>query len=92
MPVRRLDEYGNYMTCGEACNVEEMSRGRYLPEGLVEGCRLMRPIAKDQVLTYDDVELPPGGSPTPSALSNTGTSATTVARGPSALQSRPVLA
>ena len=48
------------MTYGEACNVEEMSAGRYLPEGLVEGCRLRRPIAKDQVLTYDDVELPPG--------------------------------
>ena len=33
---------------------------RYLPEGLVEGCRLKRAIRKDEVLTYDDVELPPG--------------------------------
>ena len=32
-----LDEYGMYMTYGEACNVDEMSAGRYLPEGLVEG-------------------------------------------------------
>jgi predicted homoserine dehydrogenase-like protein len=55
-----LDEYGMYMTYGEATNVEEMSRGRYLPEGLVEGCRLRRAIPKDQVLTYDDVELPAG--------------------------------
>jgi len=55
-----LDEYGMYMTYGEAVNAEEMSAGRYLPEGLVEGCRLTRPIAKDQVLTYDDVALPPG--------------------------------
>jgi predicted homoserine dehydrogenase-like protein len=55
-----LDEYGMYMTYGEAVNAEEMSTGRYLPEGLVEGCRLTRPIAKDQVLTYDDVALPPG--------------------------------
>jgi predicted homoserine dehydrogenase-like protein len=31
-----------------------------LPEGLVEGCKLKRNIAKDAVLTYDDVELPPG--------------------------------
>jgi predicted homoserine dehydrogenase-like protein len=26
--------------------------------GLAEGCRLKRPVTKDQVLTYDDVELP----------------------------------
>jgi predicted homoserine dehydrogenase-like protein len=28
--------------------------------GLAEGCRLVRPVAKDQVLTYDDVEVPEG--------------------------------
>lgn len=55
-----LDEYGMYMTYGEAVNAEEMSAERYLPEGLVEGCRLTRSIGKDQVLTYDDVVLPPG--------------------------------
>ena len=55
-----LDEYGMYMTYGEAVNVEEMSAERYLPEGLVEGCRVRRPISKDAVLTYDDVELPAG--------------------------------
>ncbi len=55
-----LDEYGMYTTYGEAVNVEEMSSGRYLPEGLVEGCRLRRDIPKDQVLTYADVELPAG--------------------------------
>ena len=55
-----LDEYGMYMTYGEAVNTDEMCRGRYLPEGLVEGCTLLRDIAKDQVLTYDDVRLPPG--------------------------------
>jgi predicted homoserine dehydrogenase-like protein len=55
-----LDDYGMYMTYGEAVNVDEMSEGRYLPEGLVEVCRVRRPVAKDTVLTYDDVELPPG--------------------------------
>ncbi len=55
-----LDEYGMYMTYGEAVNADEMSAGRYLPEGLVEGCKLRRNIPKDQVLTYDDVELPEG--------------------------------
>ena len=55
-----LDDYGMYMTYGEAVNTDEMSNGRYLPEGLVEGCKLNRNIAKDAVLTYDDVELPQG--------------------------------
>jgi len=55
-----LDEYGMYMTYGEAVNADEMSASRYLPEGLVEGCRLVRDIAKDQVLTYADVVLPAG--------------------------------
>jgi predicted homoserine dehydrogenase-like protein len=55
-----LDEYGMFMTYGEAVNAEEMSSGRYLPEGLVEGCRLRRDIAADAVLTYEDVDLPPG--------------------------------
>jgi predicted homoserine dehydrogenase-like protein len=54
-----LDDYGMYMTYGEAVNADEMSKSRYLPEGLVEGCKLKRNIAKDAVLTYDDVELPP---------------------------------
>lgn len=55
-----LDDYGMYMTYGEAVNADEMSSKRYLPEGLVEGCKLKRDIAKDAVLTYDDVELPAG--------------------------------
>jgi len=55
-----LDDYGMYMTYGEAVNADEMSAGRYLPEGLVQGCRLKRRIAKDAVITYDDVVLPPG--------------------------------
>ncbi len=55
-----LDEYGMYMTYGEAVNGDEMSARRYLPEGLVEGCRLLRDVRKDEVLNYEDVELPPG--------------------------------
>jgi predicted homoserine dehydrogenase-like protein len=53
-----LDDYGMYMTYGEAVNVEEMSGGRYLPEGIVEGCTLLRDVPKDSVITYDDVRLP----------------------------------
>ena len=55
-----LDDYGKYMTYGEAVNVEEMSAGRYLPEGIVEDCTLLRDVPKDAVITYDDVALPPG--------------------------------
>jgi predicted homoserine dehydrogenase-like protein len=55
-----LDDYGEYMTYGEAANVDEMSGNQYLPEGLVAGCRLLRDIPKDGVLTYSDVALPVG--------------------------------
>jgi predicted homoserine dehydrogenase-like protein len=55
-----LDDYGMYMTYGEAVNADEMCTNRYLPEGLVEGCKLKRAVKKDVVVTYDDVELPTG--------------------------------
>jgi predicted homoserine dehydrogenase-like protein len=54
-----LDDYGMYMTYGEAVNTEEMSSQRYLPEGIVEGCKLLHDIPKDSVIRYDDVTLPP---------------------------------
>ena len=44
-PLQRgetLDEYGHYMTYGEAVNSAEMRERVYLPEGLVEGCVLRR--------------------------------------------------
>ena len=55
-----LDDYGMYMTYGEAVDTSEMSANRYLPEGLVQGCKLRRDIKKDSVIRYDDVDLPPG--------------------------------
>jgi predicted homoserine dehydrogenase-like protein len=56
----KLDDYGEFMTYGEAVNSDEMRAERYLPEGLVLDCKLKRDIAKDSVITYDDVELPAG--------------------------------
>src|SRR5207245_2347723 len=53
-----LDDYGMYMTYGEGVNAEEMCRQHLLPEGLVQGCRLTRNIAKDEVISYEDVVLP----------------------------------
>jgi predicted homoserine dehydrogenase-like protein len=55
-----LDDYGHFMTYGEAVSAEERRSGRYLPEGLVEGCRLRRDVSIDSVLSFDDVDLPPG--------------------------------
>jgi predicted homoserine dehydrogenase-like protein len=54
-----LDDYGMFMTYGEAVTADEMSSRRYLPEGLVEGCKLMKDVNKDAVITYGDIELPP---------------------------------
>ena len=54
-----LDDYGMYMTYGEAVNADEMCDKHYLPEGLVEDCVLTRDVAKDTVITYEDVTLPP---------------------------------
>ncbi len=55
-----LDDYGMYMSYGEAVNAREMWQKRYLPEGLVAGCQLLRPVSRDEVITYDDVILPAG--------------------------------
>lgn len=55
-----LDGYGHFMSYGEAASVAECRRHRYLPMGLVEGCRLLRDVPQDQALTYDDVALPGG--------------------------------
>jgi predicted homoserine dehydrogenase-like protein len=53
-----LDDSGMYMTYGEAVNAEEMCAGRYLPEGLVEGCKLRNNVQKDTVIKYTDVDAP----------------------------------
>jgi len=55
-----LDGLGCYMTYGLCENAETVHRQRLLPIGLAEGSRLRRNITRDQVLGYDDVELPSG--------------------------------
>src|SRR2546425_5179387 len=55
-----LDDYRMYMTYGEAVDASEMSEQRDLPERLVEGCTLKHDVGKDEVITYDAVELPAG--------------------------------
>lgn len=55
-----LDGIGYYMTYGQCERSDITQKQRLLPMGLAEGCRLKRDISRDQVLTYDDVELPEG--------------------------------
>lgn len=54
-----LDGLGQYMTYGLCENAPVFKKENLLPIGLAEGCKLKRDIAKDTVLTYDDVILPP---------------------------------
>ena len=54
-----LDGFGGYLAYGLAENAEAARAEQLLPIGLTEErCRIIRPVAKDEVLTYDDVELP----------------------------------
>jgi predicted homoserine dehydrogenase-like protein len=55
-----LDGIGRYMTYGLAENTDVAATEGLLPMGLAEGARLVRDVAQDEVLTYADVELPPG--------------------------------
>jgi predicted homoserine dehydrogenase-like protein len=55
-----LDGMGWYMTYGQCENSEVVRAERLLPMGLAEGCRLVRDLPRDAVLTYDDVEIPEG--------------------------------
>lgn len=55
-----LDGIGYYMTYGQCETAEITQAQRLLPMGLAEGCRLKRDIPRDQVLTYDDVDIPAG--------------------------------
>lgn len=55
-----IDELGGYLAYGECEDAAETARARHLPIGVAVGTTLKRDIAKDAVLTYDDVALPEG--------------------------------
>ena len=60
-PGDELDGFGGYLSYGLAENADVAVAERLLPMGLTEeGVKVVRPVAKDEVLTYDDVELPEG--------------------------------
>lgn len=53
-----LDGIGSFTCYGMIENSDMCLAGNLLPMGLSEGCRLKRNIKKDQVITYEDVNLP----------------------------------
>ena len=55
-----IDAIGGYKTYGLAENSDVAAAERLLPIGLAEGGKVLRPIARDEVLTNADVELPEG--------------------------------
>ncbi len=54
-----LDDIGHYMSYGLCENADITRSENLLPIGVAPGCKLLRDVPKDQVLTYDDVQLPP---------------------------------
>lgn len=54
----RLDGVGGFCAYGLVENAEAAAVANALPMGVAEGCRLVRDIARDQAISYADVELP----------------------------------
>jgi predicted homoserine dehydrogenase-like protein len=55
-----IDGLGGYDTYGQAERADITAAERLLPMGVAEGCRLLRDVSADEVISYDDVELPEG--------------------------------
>jgi predicted homoserine dehydrogenase-like protein len=53
-----IDGLGHYKSYGLCENYETSLSENYLPIGLAEGCVMKNDVAKDKILTYDDVILP----------------------------------
>ncbi|MHB8210588.1 MAG: NAD(P)H-dependent oxidoreductase [Acidithiobacillus sp.] len=60
VPGEVLDGFGGFLSYGLAENADVVARDRLLPMGVADDCQIKRAVPKDQVLTYDDVELPSG--------------------------------
>ncbi|MCI0420324.1 MAG: SAF domain-containing protein, partial [Acidobacteria bacterium] len=52
-----LDGEGGYTVYGKLIPAQESLARRVLPIGLTSGARMVRPIRKDQWITYDDVQI-----------------------------------
>lgn len=59
-PGEVIGEFGGYEAYGVAENSDVIERDRLLPLGLALGCTLVRPVAEDQPIGWDDVAIPAG--------------------------------
>ena len=55
-----LDGIGGFDCYGMIENSDTTRQENFLPMGLAEGCRLKRDVARDEVIRYQDVDLPEG--------------------------------
>ncbi|MEA3410771.1 MAG: Gfo/Idh/MocA family oxidoreductase [Pseudomonadota bacterium] len=55
-----LDGIGGFHTYGLCENVSVSGPAGFIPMSLAEGCRLKRNVAKDEILRYEDLEVPAG--------------------------------
>jgi predicted homoserine dehydrogenase-like protein len=55
-----LDGLGGFLSYGVAENYPEAARENLLPIGIADGCRVLRPIARDEVITRNSVAIPEG--------------------------------
>jgi len=55
-----LERIGGRTHYGMTARIEDAERQNALPIGIAKGAKVCRPVAKGQVITYDDVELPQG--------------------------------
>jgi predicted homoserine dehydrogenase-like protein len=59
-PGEELDGVGGYACYGSIDRTEVARDAGLMPMGLTDGCVVRRAIPKDQPLSMDDVDLPPG--------------------------------
>ncbi|KRR03216.1 NAD(P)H-dependent oxidoreductase [Bradyrhizobium valentinum] len=60
VPGDTILELGGYEAYGVAENIEAIRFENLIPIGLALGAKIIRPVAKDRPLTFDDVEVPDG--------------------------------
>jgi predicted homoserine dehydrogenase-like protein len=59
-PGTAIEEFGGFQAYGVAENMDRIRAEGLLPIGLALGCTVRRRIAKDQPLTFADVDVPEG--------------------------------
>ncbi len=59
-PGETIIDMGGYEVYGETENQTTINEENLLPIGIAMDCKLKRAVAKDQAITFDDVELPKG--------------------------------